>query len=93
MTSTSSTSLRWRRVFGLGIWFASQSPTHYPDTLLSTMGTKVILGLDMNYWKHAQRQLHIDAATMSWIRPREGLIVNQKLSGQSAQPWQRVISP
>lgn len=81
------------RKFGLGIWFASQSPTQYPDALLSTVATKIVLGLDPNYWPVAQRRLRIDEKAMKWIRPREGLLVNFKLSGQSAQPWHSVITP
>lgn len=81
------------RKFGLAIWFASQSPTQYPEALLSTVATKVILGLDPNYWPLAQRQLRINEQDMRWIRPREGLLVNRKLRGQSAQNWSRVITP
>ena len=81
------------RKFGLAIWFASQSPTQYPDTLLSTVATKVILGLDKNFWALSQRKLGLDQQTMGWIRPREGVVINRKLRGQSAQPWVRVITP
>lgn len=81
------------RKFGLAIWFASQSPTQYPDTLLSTVATKVILGLDKNVWPLAQRKLGLDQQTLGWIRPREGVVINCKLRGQSAQPWVRVITP
>lgn len=80
------------RKFGLAIWFASQSPTQYPESLLSTMATKVILGLDPSYWPLSQRQLRINPNDMSWVRPREGLLLNRKLSGQSAQPWVRVTT-
>lgn len=80
------------RKFGLGIWFASQSPTHYPEQLLSSMATKVILGLDANYWNKAQALLRIDEADMKWIRPREGLLVHLKLKGESAQGWRKLIS-
>ncbi|SFF31181.1 helicase HerA domain-containing protein [Paracidovorax wautersii] len=81
------------RKYGLAIWFASQSPTQYPDSLLTSMATKVILGVDPNFWPAAQRQLRIEPETMSWIRPRESLIVNRKLQGQSVQKWVKVISP
>lgn len=81
------------RKFGLGIWFASQSPTQYSDDLLSTVATKVILGLDSNHWPHASRRLRIDEKALKWVRPREGLLVNFKLKGQSAQPWGWVTTP
>lgn len=81
------------RKFGLAIWFASQSPTQYPDALLSTVATKIILGLDPNYWPVAQRRLRIDEKAMKWIRPREGLLVNFKMGGQSSQPWIWVTTP
>lgn len=78
------------RKFGLAIWFASQSPTHYPEQLMTSMGTKVILGLDPQYWPMAQRQLRIDPDYMSWIKPRYSLLLMQKLKGESVQKWQRV---
>jgi hypothetical protein len=81
------------RKFGLAIWFAYQSPTQYPDTLLSTVATNVILGLDKNNWAVSQRKLGLDQQTLGWIRPREGVVVNRKLRGQSAQPWVRVTTP
>ena len=81
------------RKYGLAIWFASQSPTQYPDSLITSMATKVILGVDPNFWAAAQRQLRLEADTLSWIRPRESLILNLKLQGQGVQRWMRVITP
>jgi predicted RNase H-like HicB family nuclease len=80
------------RKFGLAIWFASQSPTHYPEALMSSMGTKVILGLDSTFWAKAQSQLRIDPEVMRWIRPRHGLLLNRKIQGQPTQGWEKLIS-
>ena len=81
------------RKFGLGIWFLSQSPTQFPEILLSSVATKLILGLDANYWPVAQRRLRIEERAMKWIRPREGMLANFKLAGQSAQNWVWVTTP
>ncbi len=81
------------RKFGLGIWFASQSPTQYSKTLLTSVATKIILGLDPDFWTIAQSRLRIEERAMKWIRPREGLLVNFKLAGQSAQSWIWVTTP
>lgn len=80
------------RKFGLGIWFASQSPTHYPEALMSSMATKVILGLDPTFWRESQAKLRIDPDDMKWIKPREGLLLNRKLKGVGAQNWSKIIS-
>lgn len=80
------------RKFGLAIWFASQSPTHYPEALISSMGTKVILGLDTTYWPTAQTKLRINEADLRWIKPREGMLLQRKLKGVPAKDWQKVIS-
>ena len=81
------------RKFGLAIWFASQSPTQYPDALLSTVATKIVLGLDPSYWQMAQRKLKIEEKAMQWIRPREGLLASFKLRGQSVRGWEWVTTP
>ena len=79
------------RKFGLGIWFASQSPTHYPEALMTSMATKVILGIDSGFWPKAQTQLKIDPSDMAWIRPQEGMLIKLKVKGLSDQKWKKTI--
>lgn len=80
------------RKFGLAIWFASQSPTHYPEALMSSMATKVVLGLDPNYWNKAANMLQMDSKDLKWIRSRETLLVKLKVQGQSDQQWRRTTT-
>lgn len=80
------------RKFGLGIFLGGQSPTQFSDSLLTSVATKVCMGLDPGFWPLAQRRLRIDERLLKWIRPREGLIVNFKLKGQSTQPWVQVTT-
>lgn len=81
------------RKFGLGIWFASQSPTHYPEALMSSMASKVVLGLDPGHWNKASSMLQMSPKDLKWIRARETLLVKLKLQGQSDQQWCRTTTP
>ena len=79
------------RKFGLAIWFVSQSPTQFSDTLMSMMGTKVILRLDPKNWNKAERQLRLAEADLSWISKQGNLLLNRKMDGLSSEKWVRTV--
>ena len=62
------------RKFGLGLFCASQSPTHFSDDFISNVGTKIILGIDQLYWDGTVRKLKIDQAALEWIVPHQRMI-------------------
>ncbi len=63
------------RKFGLGLFCASQSPTHFSDDFISNVATKVILGIDQTYWHGTVRKLQIDMSALEWIVPHRKMIV------------------
>lgn len=77
------------RKFGLGLFCASQSPTHFSDDFISNVGTKVILGIDQMYWDGTVRKLKIDQSAIEWIVPHQSMIVqmSNKAESKSKPIW------
>ncbi|KAA0178834.1 ATP-binding protein [Cupriavidus gilardii] len=73
---------REARKFGVAMLFASQSPTDFADVLLSSLGTKVILGLDPNFWPAAVRKLGLTESQLKSIVPHRRILVQMKGIGQ-----------
>lgn len=74
--------IREARKFGIALILASQSPTHFPDDIISGVGTKVILGIDQFHWSMAQRKLGIEENLLRWIKPKSTIAVQMKRSGE-----------
>ena len=71
------------RKFGLGLFAASQSPTHFSDDFISNVGTKVILGIDQMYWDGTVRKLKIEQNTLEWIIPHQRMVVQMNNKGET----------
>lgn len=71
------------RKFGLGIFCASQSPTHFSDDFLSNVATKIILGIDQMYWDGSVRKLKVDMKALEWIVPQQKILAQVKNRGQA----------
>jgi len=79
------------RKFGLGLWCASQSPTHFSEDFLTNCGTTILLGLHSSYWDMACRKLKIDASVLKYIRPREVAAIKLQLNGSMESKFQNAI--
>lgn len=78
---------REARKFGVALWAANQSPERVPASLLSSVGTKIILGLDELYWNEAVSKLRVEARQLSWIQPRRTMAVQLKEIGAVKNRW------
>lgn len=85
--------VREGRKFGISMFFASQTPTDFLDIVLSSLGTKVTLGLDPNYWPAALRKLGLSEAAQKFIIPRRRILVQMKQVGQASIGAHQVILP
>ncbi len=63
------------RKFGLGLCCASQSPTHFSEDFMSSVGTKIILGLDQLFWNKSVQALKIEQKALEWIVPHQKMVV------------------
>jgi DNA helicase HerA-like ATPase len=84
---------REARKFGLALWAANQSPANLPESLVSSVGTKVVLGLDEMYWNAAVAKLRMDAKLLAWIQPHRTLAVQMKEKGALKTRWWWVQLP
>lgn len=75
------------RKFGLGLWCVSQSPTHFPDDFLASVGTKMLLGIDHLYWPVACRKLGIKEGVLRYVQPRVTAAVHLDRAGATRTPF------
>jgi hypothetical protein len=70
------------RKFGLGLWCASQSPTHFSEDFLTTVATKVLLGIDSYFWKMSATKLRCDESVLKFITPQKTCAVYMDRKGE-----------
>lgn len=77
------------RKFGLGLCCASQSPTHFSEDFMSSVGTKIILGLDQMFWNGSVQKLKIEQQALEWIVPHQKMVVqiNNKAELKNKFTW------
>ena len=78
---------REARKYGLALWGAHQQPDGVPKSLITAVGTKIILGLDEYYWKSAVANLRIESRLLEWISPRKTMAVQLKEVGALKNRW------
>lgn len=78
---------REARKFGLALWAANQSPANVPESLTSSVGTKIVLGLDEMYWNAAVSKLRIETRLLDWIQPHHTLAAQLKERGNAKSRW------
>lgn len=75
------------RKFGLALICASQSPTHFPEDFISSVSTKVVLGIDESYWRGSVTRMRVTEEALAWIKLRKSVLVQMKRSGQTRNEW------
>lgn len=78
---------REARKFGLALWAANQSPANVPESLTSSVGTKIVLGLDEMYWNAAVSKLRIETKLLDWIQPHHTMAAQLKERGSAKSRW------
>lgn len=75
------------RKFGVALICASQAPTHFTEDFVSSVGTKIVLGIDEMFWDSSMRKLRLDAEALKWIRLKERIIIQIKQEGEARCDW------
>lgn len=70
------------RKFGLGLFCASQSPTHFSEDFISNVGTKIILGVDQIFWNGSVQKLKIEQSALEWIVPHKKMVLQINNKGE-----------
>lgn len=84
---------REARKFGMGLWAANQSPENVPGSLISSVGTKIILGIDETHWNMAVSKMRIDQKLLNWIQPMQTMAVQLKEKKSAKSRWWWVQLP
>ena len=79
------------RKFGIALWCASQSPTHFPEDFLSNCGTTILLGIHTMFWDMACRKLRIEPDILKWIRAQQVAAIKLQRKGDMSPRFQNVI--
>lgn len=56
--------------------------TDFADVLISSLGTKLILGIDRNYWRAAIGKFGVPEAALKFIVPHRRIVVQMKRKGE-----------
>jgi hypothetical protein len=81
------TICREGRKFGLSFWGATQSPASVPESLVTSTGTKILLGLDESYWRGAVDKLRIETKLLEWVQPQVTMALQMKEKGMLKNRW------
>lgn len=87
------TIAREARKFGVALWAANQTPAGVPESLMSSCGTKVVLGLDETHWNAAVSRLRMDTKLLEWVQPTRTLAAQLKERGSLKTRWRWVQLP
>lgn len=75
------------RKFGISLICASQAPQHFSTDFITSVATKVILGVDEMYWRGATQKMRIDNDALAWITHHVTMLVQLKRKGESKNEW------
>lgn len=79
------------RKFGVGLFCASQSPTHFSDDFISNVSTKIILGIDQMYWDGSVRKLKVEQQALEWIVPHQRMIAQMSNKGETRNTFLKTL--
>lgn len=79
------------RKFGVALICASQSPTHFTEDFIASVGTKVILGVDEMYWRSAVAKMRVTEKALQWINLKRSILVQIKCHNDTQNHWQWVL--
>ena len=75
------------RKFGLALICASQSPTHFPEAFIGSVATKIILGIDEQYWRQSAIKMNVSEEAIKWIKLQQSMLVQLKEKGSAKSDW------
>lgn len=79
------------RKFGIALWCASQSPTHFSEEFLINTACIVLLGIHSSYWDMAVKKLRIKPENLKYTRPKKVVSVKMQLKGAADPQFRNVV--
>lgn len=80
------------RKFGLGLFAASQSLTHFSDDFLSNVSTKIILGIDQTFWSNSINKLKLTEEALKWIIFHKRILIQMNNKGDTKNEFMWVYN-
>lgn len=87
-----NTLARESRKFGVALIAANQN-ADLPEGFLSSLATKIVLGIDEMFWPTALRKMRIEQRLLEWIQPRKFMAVQLKEIGTTKSEWRWILLP
>ncbi|KND62346.1 hypothetical protein BVER_01827 [Candidatus Burkholderia verschuerenii] len=78
------------RKFGLGLWCVAQTPSDFPEGVITTVSTKILLGIDSYYWTASCKKLNIDESVLKFITPQRTIAVYMDKKGSMNSKFNNV---
>lgn len=85
-----STLSRESRKFGVAIIAANQT-TQLPEAFITSLATKVVLGIDRLYWQQACSKMGMTPELLHWIAPKSTMAIQMQDSSKSSGEWRGVL--
>ncbi|ART61253.1 hypothetical protein CBP36_20005 (plasmid) [Acidovorax carolinensis] len=81
---------RESRKFGVAIIAANQD-ADLPPSFISSLATKMVLGIDELYWRSAETRMNIERRLLEWIKPQRTMAVQMKEIRATKSSWKWVV--
>jgi len=81
---------RQARKFGLAIWAADQMPKGIPESLISSVAVKIVLGVDERFWTESVNKLRMETRQLEWIQAHVTAAVQLKEKRALKNRWRWV---
>lgn len=78
---------REARKFGIALIVSGQEPTAFPESIMSSIGTTIVLGVHETYWPHLMRKMRMDESLIKWIKLQQTIAVQFKEKGATRNDW------
>lgn len=78
---------REARKFGIALIVSGQEPTAFPESVMSSIATKIVLGVDETFWGHLVRKMRMSEELIKWIKLKQTIAVQFKEEGATRNEW------
>ncbi|MBD3822959.1 MAG: ATP-binding protein [Epsilonproteobacteria bacterium] len=79
------------RKYGVGMLLGAQNITHFPDDVITNVGTKLVLGVDSNYLTAFSKKLQVSVDVLKRIIPQKSFLMEIKEKGKQSKTIEVVI--
>lgn len=75
------------RKFGISLICAAQSPEHFSQDFLSSVASKIVLGIDETFWDVSRKKLNLSKDKLQKVQMHRNLLFQTKMKGEAKAEW------